>query len=61
MSNFTLGVPLIGITASVIFLGERLSLWFTIGLSLIIAGMLMTILAASWQGRVSLKGPVQAS
>lgn len=61
MSNFTLGVPLIGITASVIFLGERLSLWFTIGLSLIIAGMLMTILAASWQGRVSLKGPVQSS
>ncbi|QHD05339.1 DMT family transporter [Pseudomonas sp. R76] len=55
MSNFTLGVPLIGITASVIFLSERLSLWFSIGLSFILAGMLMTILAASRQGRTTMK------
>ncbi len=61
MSNFTLGVPLIGITASVIFLGEQLSLWFSTGLILILAGMLMTILAASWHGRPSLKAVAQAS
>jgi drug/metabolite transporter (DMT)-like permease len=61
MSNFTLGVPVIGITASVIFLGERLTLWFAIGLMLVLAGMLMTILAASWKSRPSLDALTTAS
>lgn len=60
MSNFTLGVPLIGIMASVVFLGEQLTLWFSIGLTLILAAMLLTILAASWKGRPSFKSTARA-
>lgn len=46
MSNFTLGVPLIGILSSVWLLGNRLSLPFLAGLALITAGMLITAMAA---------------
>lgn len=45
MSNFTLGVPLIGIVASVLMLGNRLSPIFMIGLGLIVAGMLLATAA----------------
>jgi drug/metabolite transporter (DMT)-like permease len=47
MSNFTLGVPLIGIAASVLFLGNRLSAPFVVGLGLITGGMLLAALASS--------------
>lgn len=47
MSNFTLGVPLIGILASVVFLGNRLSLSFAIGLCLILAGMVLAAAATA--------------
>ncbi|MCY1293906.1 hypothetical protein [Cupriavidus lacunae] len=46
MSNFTLGVPLIGILASVLLLGNRLSMLFVIGLGLILASMLLAAAAA---------------
>lgn len=39
MSNFTLGVPLIGIAASVVVLSNRLSPVFLAGLALVLAGM----------------------
>lgn len=43
MSNFTLGVPLIGIAASVILLGNYLSLIFQVGLALVFGGMVLAI------------------
>lgn len=45
MSNCTLGVPLIGIIASVFLLGNKLSILFVIGLGLILLGMLMASVA----------------
>jgi len=45
MSNFTLGVPLIGVASSVFFLGAGFSTIFGIGLCLIVAGMLMAAAA----------------
>jgi drug/metabolite transporter (DMT)-like permease len=50
MSNFTLGVPLIGILASVLLLGNRLSWLFMIGLGLILASMLVAAVAARRAG-----------
>lgn len=47
MSNFTLGVPLIGILASVFLLGNRLSPLFATGLGLIFAGMLLAAAATA--------------
>lgn len=47
MSNFTLGVPVIGIVASVIFLGNRLTSLFLTGLVLIMAGMVLAAIAAT--------------
>jgi len=44
MSNFTLGVPLIGILSSIMFLGNRITLPFTLGLVLVIISMLL----AAW-------------
>lgn len=41
MSNFTLGVPLIGIVASVLVLDNKLSAIFLIGLVLVFAGMIL--------------------
>ncbi|ONG56098.1 hypothetical protein BKE38_06860 [Pseudoroseomonas deserti] len=46
MSNFTLGVPLIGVLASVFFLGNRLSAVFLAGLTLVFAGMVLAGMAA---------------
>ena len=40
MSNFTLGVPLIGIAGSVLFLSNQLSVVFLIGLGLVLVGMI---------------------
>jgi drug/metabolite transporter (DMT)-like permease len=50
MSNFTLGVPLIGIVASVIVLGSPLSTVFVIGLGFVVAGMLLAAIAARQRG-----------
>lgn len=47
MSNFTLGVPVIGIAASVIFLGNRLTPFFVTGLCLIMAGMALAAIATT--------------
>ncbi|ULJ72206.1 DMT family transporter [Rhizobium gallicum] len=44
MSNLTLGVPIIGTSASVAFLGERLSLGSLAGFLLIISGVVI----AAW-------------
>lgn len=44
MSNFTLGVPLIGILSSIMFLGNRITLPFALGLVLVIISMLL----AAW-------------
>lgn len=41
MSNLTLGVPLIGIVASVLLLGNSLSMLFMTGLGLILTGMVL--------------------
>lgn len=41
MSNFTLGVPLIGIAASVLLLSNRLSGVFVLGLVLVFVGMIL--------------------
>ncbi|MGU3493293.1 DMT family transporter [Xanthobacteraceae bacterium A53D] len=46
MANFTLGVPLIGVVASVLILGNRLSPAFLMGLGLVISGMLLAAYAA---------------
>jgi len=51
MSNFTLGVPLIGILSSVMLLGNALSTLFIVGLAFVIFGM---ILAASASARSSI-------
>lgn len=45
MANFTLGVPLIGVLASVALLGNRLSPPFLLGLALVLGGMAITALA----------------
>ncbi|MCQ4162602.1 DMT family transporter [Roseomonas sp. GC11] len=45
MSNFTLGVPLIGILSSVALLGNALSVVFLAGLALVMAGMVLAALA----------------
>lgn len=50
MSNFTLGVPLIGVLASVWLLGNRLSPVFLAGLALVLGGMLLAALAARRRG-----------
>jgi drug/metabolite transporter (DMT)-like permease len=47
MSNFTLAVPVIGIVASVIFLGNQLTPFFMIGLGLIMAGMILAAIATT--------------
>lgn len=41
MSNFTLGVPLIGIISSISLLGNSITPAFAIGLVLVVAGMLL--------------------
>ncbi|ARO14502.1 hypothetical protein BVG79_01156 [Ketogulonicigenium robustum] len=46
MANVTLGVPMIGITASVLLLGNHLSPLFLLGLALVIAGMALSARAA---------------
>lgn len=52
MSNCTLGVPLVGIAASVILLGSPLSPLFMLGLALIMAGMLLAVLAGARAGQL---------
>ncbi|MFC7207794.1 hypothetical protein ACFQOZ_14605 [Comamonas endophytica] len=47
MSNFTLGVPLVGILASVLLLGNRLSMLFAAGLCLVFSGMVLAAVAAA--------------
>ena len=47
MSNFTLGVPVLGIISSVIFLGNRLTPVFMIGIGLIMAGMVLAAFAST--------------
>jgi drug/metabolite transporter (DMT)-like permease len=47
MSNFTLGVPVLGILSSVIFLGNRLTPFFMIGLGLIMTGMVLAAFAGT--------------
>ncbi len=46
MSNLTLGVPLIGILASVVFLGSSISAPFAAGLVLVMGGMAVSALAS---------------
>jgi drug/metabolite transporter (DMT)-like permease len=46
MSNFTLGVPLLGVAFSVMFLGNHLSAVFLAGLTLVVAGMILAGFAA---------------
>jgi drug/metabolite transporter (DMT)-like permease len=53
MSNFTLGVPIVGIAASVVVTGGMPSPVFTVGIGLIILGMLLTAHA----GRLRLARP----
>ncbi len=43
LSNFTLGVPVIGVISSVIFLGSQLTPVFLSGLTLVFAGAVMAI------------------
>jgi drug/metabolite transporter (DMT)-like permease len=47
MSNFTLGVPVIGILSSMLLLGNKLSPLFLLGLGLVFAGMVLAAAAAS--------------
>lgn len=47
MSNFTLGVPLIGIVASMLLLGNQMSLLFAAGLCLVFSGMVLAAIAAA--------------
>ncbi|WP_045680766.1 DMT family transporter [Martelella endophytica] len=51
MSNFTLGVPLIGIVSSVIILGNAITPSFAIGLVLVVGGMLLAVRAAGGAGK----------
>jgi len=46
MSNFTLGVPLIGIAASVAILGNQLSAIFVMGLAMVLGGIALAARAA---------------
>lgn len=46
MSNFTLGVPMIGVLGSTLWLGSRLSNLFMVGLALIMAGVMLAALAS---------------
>lgn len=46
MSNFTLGVPLIGVISAVVLLGNRLSPAFLLGLALVMGGMILAGFAA---------------
>lgn len=47
MSNFTLGVPLVGIFASIFFLGNHLTTGFMTGLCLIIGSILLAVIATT--------------
>ncbi|WP_199688150.1 DMT family transporter [Noviherbaspirillum sedimenti] len=47
MSTFTLGVPLVGILASILLLGNRLSPLFAAGLCLILVGMALAAAATT--------------
>ena len=47
MSNFTLGVPLVGIVASMLLLGNQMSALFAAGLGLVLSGMLLAAVAAA--------------
>lgn len=47
MSNFTLGVPLIGIVASIVFLGNALSMPFAMGIGLVGAAMVLAAVASA--------------
>jgi drug/metabolite transporter (DMT)-like permease len=49
MSNFTLGVPMIGILASTVLLGSHLSYVFAAGLALIVAGVVLAAAATGWK------------
>ncbi|WP_208453500.1 DMT family transporter [Burkholderia gladioli] len=51
MSNFTLGVPIIGILASAVFLGSRLTPLFLMGLGFIMTGMVLAAIAAVRRAR----------
>jgi len=53
MSNFTLGVPLIGILSSVILLGSKLSIAFVGGLVLVTCGMVLAALAGRAKAQTS--------
>lgn len=53
MSNFTLGVPMIGILASVLFLGNQLTAIFAAGLGLIVAGMVLAAATTVMRTRAS--------
>ncbi len=46
MSNVTLGVPLIGIAASVVILGNQLSTIFILGLTMVLGGIALAAFAA---------------
>ena len=46
MSNFTLGVPLIGIAASVVILGNPLSVIFMMGLMMVLGGIALAALTS---------------
>lgn len=50
MANFTLGVPLIGIAASVLLLGNQLSPLFVSGLALVMGGMVLASLTTRAAG-----------
>ncbi|MBT1582189.1 hypothetical protein KK473_26645, partial [Klebsiella pneumoniae] len=43
MSNFTLGVPVIGVISSVVFLGSHLTFVFLSGLILVFTGAMMAV------------------
>ncbi len=58
MSNFTLGVPLVGVLASVLLLGNRLSGVFVLGLALIVGGVVLA--AAASLGRPARVGKPRA-
>jgi drug/metabolite transporter (DMT)-like permease len=47
MSNFTLGVPLVGILASMVMLGNQMSALFAAGLCLVFSGMVLAAVAAA--------------
>jgi len=51
IAPFSLGVPVVGISAGMLLLGDRITVWQWVGIGLIVASLAVVVFGASWLGR----------